>query len=95
MDPPGGWWGWMGEVSDPDSDHNYHTKGAKPKKHSDKRRHKSPKYGSSSSEESDFHPQGQKSPTGEQPMRNKGESMEAPKTMTFDDLKQKDLNESK
>ena len=69
--------------------------GAKPIKPSDKGRHDSLKYVSSSSEVSDFHPQGQKSPTGDQPVKYKGESMEAHKPMTSDDLKQNNLAQSK
>ena len=76
-----------GGVSEHDSDHNYHKKGAKPKKHKGKRRHKSVKYISSSLKESDFHPQLLKSFTGEHPVKSKDESQEAHKPMTFGDLK--------
>ena len=68
-------------------------KGAKPKKHTDIKRHKYLKYVTSSSEYSEFHPQVLKSSTGEQPVRSKSESQEANKPMTFGDLKEKDLTE--
>ena len=74
-----------GCVSNPDSDHNHHKKGEA----------NYLKYVYSSLEESDVHPQVQKSSIGEQPVRSKGEPREAHKPMTFGDLKQNDLTELK
>ena len=79
-----------GGVSDPKSDHSYHKRGTKPEKHNDKRKHKSIKYISSSSVQSDSHAELFRFCTGDQPGKNKGESQEAHRPTTFGDLKQKD-----
>ena len=81
-----------GGVSDPLLDHSYRKRGSKHKKHKDKRKHKSTKYISLSSEQSDTHHELFRSCTGDQPDKNKSEPQGLQKSMSFGDLKQKDTD---